>query len=123
MSERRARIKSVLSSVNDVDPQGINICDCYSVNQINVFSGGVIKLSTSEQTEDEKNSASESFLDVNQREKIYIVCHGIARKCSLYPLMKKYIKWKWECSSLDDLTDTDLICLLRFMRDMEMLND
>ena len=122
MSDRRGLIESVLSNISDTETPGINISGCDSVSQINVFPGGSININISSRKNVGKTHGNEYFLDEKQREKMYRMCHGIAKEYSIYPQMRKYMKDKWNYSSMRNLTDASLVCLLRFMRDMEALN-
>lgn len=122
MSGRRELIESVLFNIGDAETPGINISGCDSVSQINVFPGGSISINISNKNSGINLHEVECYLDEKQREKIYRMCHGIAKQFSIYPQMRKYMKDKWNYSSMRDLTDASLVCLLRFMRDMEALN-
>lgn len=119
MFDRRQIIESVLSSINEAESQVVNISGCESVPQINVFPGGSINITISNAEHFEKHHEDDCFLDEDQRKKVYKICHRIANEYSMHPQMLKYIEDRWGCSSMGDLPDTALACLLHFMREIE----
>lgn len=123
MADRRTTIRNVLSNLEDNEGEGITVTDCGSVSQINVFSGASININVTNVDKSKPQlfnlTGKAELLDSANREKIYRMCHGIAKQYDIYEEMRRHMMKCWQVKSMRGLTDEALNSLLSYMRDLE----
>ena len=91
--------------------------------QINVFPGGTVNnvtyIVTSEIRITEDLALNDLAWPPRQRERVFRICHGIAKQYGLYKEMRAVMRERWSAESMRELTDGALQSLLSFLRAME----
>ena len=121
MTARREIIRNILSSAEKENPQSVENIDYRNITQINIFFGSIQNPHFSDMKNAKQNIGNGQWLCPYeiQRKNAYKICHEIAKKYSMYPQMKRYMKKQWNTKSIYDLCDTALMHLLHFMQDMK----